>query len=137
MKITSRNTRKRTRRSKPKHSKSRKTFRRSRSLGGSSHLYLQTDDLIEIPDHFPPHYVMTLDDFDLDVITFRYADFTTVQSPVRARVIFHGAEMSTTYESDAKYYVLAVVSGSPLLPPGSIIYINMNHINREIAPPIL
>ena len=136
MKTIRRNTRKRTRRPKPKQYKSRKTFRRSRRLGGSSHLYLQTDDLIEIPDHFPPHYVMTLDDFDLDVITFRYADLATAQSPVRARVIFRGAEMSTTYESDAKYYVLAVVSGSPLLPPGSIIYINMNHINREITPPI-
>lgn len=136
MKTIRRNTRKRTRRPKPKQYKYRKTFRRSRRLGGSSHLYLQTDDLIEIPDHFPPHYVMTLDDFDLDVITFRYADLATAQSPVRARVIFRGAEMSTTYESDAKYYVLAVVSGSPLLPPGSIIYINMNHINREIAPPI-
>ena len=136
MKTIRRHTRKRTRRPKPKQYKSRETFRRSRRLGDSSHLYLQTDDLIEIPDHFPPHYVMTLDDFDLDVITFRYADLATAQSPVRARVIFHGAEMSTTYESDAKYYVLAVVSGSPLLPPGSIIYINMNHINREIAPPI-
>ena len=136
MKTIRRNTRKRTRRPKPKQYKSRKTFRRSRRLGGSSHLYLQTDDLIEIPDHFPPHYVMTLDDFDLDVITFRYADLATAQSPVRARVIFRGAQMSTTYESDAKYYVLAVVSGSPLLPPGSIIYINMNHINREITPPI-
>ena len=136
MKTIRRHTRKRTRRPKPQQYNSRKTFRRSRRLGGSSHLYLQTDDLIEIPDHFPPHYVMTLDDFDLDVITFRYADLATAQSPVRARVIFRGAEMSTTYESDAKYYVLAVVSGSPLLPPGSIIYINMNHINREIAPPI-
>ena len=136
MKTIRRHTRKRTRRPKPKQYKSRKTFRRSRRLGGSSHLYLQTDDLIEIPDHFPPHYVMTLDDFDLDVITFRYADLATAQSPVRARVIFRGAEMSTTYDSDAKYYVLAVVSGSPLLPPGSIIYINMNHINKEITPPI-
>lgn len=136
MKTIRRHTQKRTRRPKPKQYKSRKTFRRSRRLGGSSHLYLQTDDLIEIPDHFPPHYVMTLDDFDLDVITFRYADLATAQSPVRARVIFRGAEMSTTYDSDAKYYVLAVVSGSPLLPSGSIIYINMNHINRDIAPPI-